>query len=119
MALLKHGRSLVVAMLLLVGACLAGSARAASTDLYWVGPANGNFSTAANWALTSGGAGGTQAPVPGYTANFDGNGLNSCNIDAAVSCDGIIFNSSMKRKSKKKISPFAGPVFVFPGSTRR
>ena len=73
-------------LLAVLSACAAiqSGAWAASTSLYWVGPANGNFSTASNWSLTSGGAGGTQAPATGYTANLDGNGVNNCVINAVI-----------------------------------
>jgi hypothetical protein len=64
--------------------CLfSSSAFGAVGNHYWVGTTNNNFSNANNWALTSGGTGGT-ATVPSTTdtAIFDGNGLVDLTVDA-------------------------------------
>lgn len=51
---------------------------------YWVAPgASGNFSDAANWSLSSGGAGGAGAPTTTQTAIFDGGSSANCQLNIA------------------------------------
>ncbi len=56
---------------------------ARGAPLYWVGPADGLWSDAANWSLASGGAGGDGPPTATDTAVFDGGETNSAALDAA------------------------------------
>ncbi len=53
------------------------------TDLYWVGPLNGNWNSTANWSATSGGSGGAGIPnTTSYNAVFTTNA--TVNVDLAT-----------------------------------
>jgi hypothetical protein len=54
----------------------------AQADRYWVGATGGNWTTAGNWSLTAGGAGGAGAPTSVQNAIFDGF-VGTVNYDAA------------------------------------
>lgn len=54
----------------------------AQADRYWVGATGGNWTTAGNWSLTAGGAGGAGAPTSLQNAIFDGF-VGTVNYDAA------------------------------------
>ncbi|TND08811.1 MAG: hypothetical protein FD123_2027 [Bacteroidetes bacterium] len=56
-----------------------------SATYYWINTTSGNWNSAANWSLSTGGPGG--AGIPGLTdiATFDGNGNGTCTITANVS----------------------------------
>ena len=67
--------------------CVSFSATAANR--FWIASSASNWNNPANWAATTGGAGG--AGVPGTTdaAIFDGNGLGKCTIDLNVNITSI------------------------------
>lgn len=69
--------SLVIPAVLALGVSVAQA-----STLYWVGPSNGVWSTAANWSLSSGGAGGDGPPISTDTAIFDDGGTNNAAVDA-------------------------------------
>ncbi|MCX7590339.1 MAG: hypothetical protein N2255_01795 [Kiritimatiellae bacterium] len=60
---------------------------------YYYVASNGDWDTAANWSLTSGGPGGAGIPVTGDTAIFDGNSGN-CTCDANVTVDQLVMTST-------------------------
>ncbi|KYP15699.1 T9SS type A sorting domain-containing protein [Flavihumibacter sp. CACIAM 22H1] len=71
-------RRLVHLSILLLFLSVSGYAQ----SKYWVAPgASGNWSNAANWSLTSGGAGGAGAPIAGQIAVFNGASLANCQLD--------------------------------------
>jgi hypothetical protein len=71
---------------------ISGSAEAAYR--YWVGPVGGNFSDSANWANSSGGAGGAAVPGIWDIANFDGGGNTNVTLDSTVNVGGFYIRSS-------------------------
>ena len=77
----------LILLLVITVTSLAGHA----ADRYWVTNVAGfsNWSDAANWSATSGGAGG--ASVPGVTdmAIFDGNGSGACHVDINANIYGL------------------------------
>lgn len=73
---------LSVSVLLVSGAVAFG----APTN-YWVSGGAGNWNTAANWADSSGGAGGSGAvPTGADDAVFDAGGVGTCTIDVNAQC---------------------------------
>jgi hypothetical protein len=61
------------------------STGAIAQNKYWVAPgASGNWSNAANWSLTSGGAGGAGAPTAAQSAIFNGGSIANCLLDPAT-----------------------------------
>jgi hypothetical protein len=56
---------------------------------FWVGSGNTNWSTAANWSGTSGGAGGASVPGASNAVVFDANGSGTANLAGAVSIASI------------------------------
>jgi hypothetical protein len=59
---------------------------------YWVGASGGNWSTAANWSLTNGGAGGAGAPTSVQDAVI--NTSVSINIDVNVGVNSILITNN-------------------------
>ncbi len=70
--------------------CLAFSA----SNRYWVAGSTANWNNTANWATTTGGAGGASVPGTADAVIFDGNGLGSCNIDINASVTSINMSSA-------------------------
>ncbi len=61
---------------------------------HWVATSTGNWSDPANWAVTSGGAGGASVPDASTTVSFNANRLGNCVMDvAAPSVAGININA--------------------------
>ncbi|HSV14369.1 MAG TPA: hypothetical protein VLI90_08925, partial [Tepidisphaeraceae bacterium] len=58
---------------------------ASATSGYYVGPSNGNWNSAANWAATSGGAGGVGVPGDGDFAVLDSPANTTVNFDGSFS----------------------------------
>lgn len=76
--------------------CLLLSGATMAQNKFWVAPgASGNWSTAANWSLTSGGAGGAGAPTAAQNAVFDGGSTASCNMNTlAIFVNNITVNAA-------------------------
>src|SRR5688572_7562109 len=79
-------RILYTALLLLTISNLAIAA-----NRYWIATTPGNWNSATNWSVTSGGAGGASVPGSGDVAIFDGFGgrNGNCNLDIAPTVGGI------------------------------
>ncbi|HET8677934.1 MAG TPA: hypothetical protein VFO63_19190, partial [Blastocatellia bacterium] len=88
-------RNLSIALALVAGvaAFFLLSHRVEATNKFWIAGSPGNFSTDANWSLTSGGPPNTTAPGASDVAFFDGNGTGNCTIAANASVDGINIGS--------------------------
>jgi hypothetical protein len=56
---------------------------------FWVATASSNWNNPANWAATSGGAGGAGVPVLTDAVTFDNNGTGNCIIDIPVTVQKI------------------------------
>ncbi|HVS96380.1 MAG TPA: T9SS type A sorting domain-containing protein [Puia sp.] len=61
---------------------------------FWVAATASNWNNSANWATTSGGAGGASVPGPTDAVNFDGGGLGNCTIDVPVSITKITVSAA-------------------------
>jgi len=59
---------------------------------FWLGT-SASWNTAANWATTSGGAGGAGVPTAASAVIFDGNGTGNCTIDIAPTIVALIMKS--------------------------
>ena len=68
-------------LVLFIGLSILGAAQA---DRYWVGPSGANWSAAANWSLTSGGAGGATVPGTLQNAIFDADATVNLDINPSV-----------------------------------
>src|SRR5262245_61442483 len=61
-----------------------------AANRFWVGTLpNNNWNNAANWSLTSGGAGGASVPGAADAAIFNAGGNVDCNIDVAVTIQSL------------------------------
>ena len=65
----------------------------AMASRYWVANLSSNWNNTANWSNVSGGAGGFSVPAAGDDVNFDGNGIGSCTVDAAVNIKSITIST--------------------------
>ena len=72
----------------------------AQNRLYWIGPDNGSFTTAANWTTHDNGtpSGNTQTPNQYYTVVFNNYSFSAPNqrvvISAAATCDSMIWEAT-------------------------
>jgi hypothetical protein len=67
---------------------------AAGTAVYWVSDTDGIWGDAANWSLTTGGAGGAGVPSKTSAVTFDGEGTGKCTVGRAVQCAALSFTES-------------------------
>jgi len=72
------------------GGIASGTATVAILDRYWLGTTSTDHAVAANWATTSGGAGGASVPGTGNPVYFDGNGNNACTVTANWTHGGFV-----------------------------
>jgi len=87
---------------------------------FWVAATASNWNNSANWATTSGGAGGASVPGPADAVNFDGGGLGNCMIDAPVSITKITVSTAYTGTitqgantfTTSNIATFSGGVFA-------
>lgn len=63
-------------------------------DRYWVSVASNDWHLAANWSLTSGGAGGAGIPTNVDDVFFDGNGFIICRALASIACNNLTFTAA-------------------------
>jgi Secretion system C-terminal sorting domain len=64
--------------------CIFSSFTTSAANRFWVSAGALNWSNAAGWSATSGGAPGASVPGVADAIFFDGNGLGNCNGDIAV-----------------------------------
>lgn len=57
---------------------------------YWIAGSAANWNDTANWSTSSGGSGGASVPGSADVANFDGNGLGNCRLNASINVLGIV-----------------------------
>lgn len=81
-------RSLLFIALSLLGLQLRAANR------FWISPTPSNWNNTANWATTSGGAGGASVPGAADNVTFDNNGIGNCTIDIAVDINKITVAAS-------------------------
>src|SRR5579871_1641764 len=67
--------------------CVSNTTTAANR--FWIAATSSNWNNSANWATTSGGAGGATVPGTLDAAVFDGNGLGNCTFNINVSVTSI------------------------------
>jgi hypothetical protein len=69
---------------------------AEAQNKFWVAPgSSGNWNVAANWSLSSGGAGGAGAPTSAQSAIFDGGSIATCNLNTAfIQLNNLTINST-------------------------
>ena len=75
--------------------------------------ASGDWDTPANWAITSGGAGGAAVPSASDDVYFDSNG-GTCTLDSNASCDSMIFTGGTLDAGNYGVS-LAGSISIASG----
>ncbi len=90
---LPSSSSLILRFATILSASFFCIAHADAANRYWVGTTN-RWETTANWAATSGGAGGQTVPGSSDIAIFDGGGSSDVLLRSAVSVQGLLLAST-------------------------
>ena len=94
----KHGNYVNFIKIAALTCCMLLFTNAWAADRYWVGK-SGTWNTAANWSLTSGGAGGASVPTAATTVIFDDNSFDAngqiVTLAGTPVCDSMIWKGTV------------------------
>lgn len=87
------------------GLSLGGTSSTTTATRYWISSSTGNWNSASNWALSSGGTGGASVPNSSTNVIFDSGGNGDCIINAAVDIASLTMNIGHTGTVDNNLSP--------------